>query len=204
MAGRHRPAAGPETHAYRHRRDTRREALNTVVTYARSERGWSIALGILLIIAGLLAIAVPFFAGVAASVYFGCLILFAGVAHLMYAWSQRRAGAILWQILIGIVYLAAAFYMLALPVAGVVTLTLVLAFYIAVEGVFELVVFSLLRRLPGSAWFLVDGVVSLLVASLILFHWPSSSLWAVGTLVGVSMLFSGIARITVPVRLQAI
>jgi uncharacterized membrane protein HdeD (DUF308 family) len=70
--------------------------------------------------------------------------------------------------------------------------------------VFELVVFSLLRRLPGSAWFLVDGVVSLLVASLILFHWPSSSLWVVGTLVGVSMLFSGIARITLPVHLQVI
>lgn len=129
--------------------------MNTVVTYARSESGWSIALGTLLIIAGLLAIAVPLFAGVAASVYFGCLVLFAGVAHLVYAWSQRRAGAILWQILIGIVYLAAAFYMLALPVAGVVALTLVLAFYIAVEGVFELVVFSLLRRLPdqhGSWW----------------------------------------------------
>lgn len=56
--------------------------------------------------------------------------------------------------------MAAAFYMLALPVAGVVALTLVLAFYIAIEGVFELVVFSLLRRLPGSAWFLVNGVVS--------------------------------------------
>jgi uncharacterized membrane protein HdeD (DUF308 family) len=178
--------------------------LNTVLTYARSERGFSIAFGILLIIAGLLAIAVPFFAGVAASVYFGCVVLFAGVAHLVYAWSQRRVGAILWQILIGIVYMAAAFCMLALPVAGVVTLTLVLAFYIAIEGVFELVVFSLLRRLPGSAWFLVDGVVSLLVASLILFHWPSSSLWAVGTLVGVSMLFSGIARVTLPVRLQVI
>lgn len=178
--------------------------MNTVVRHARSERGWSIALGVLLIIAGFLAIAVPFFAGVAASVYFGCLVLIAGVAHLVYAWSQRRAGAILWQVLIGIAYLAAAFYMLALPVAGVVALTLVLAFYIAAEGVFELVVFSLLRRIPGSAWFLVGGVVSLLVASLILFHWPSSSLWAVGTLVGVSMLFSGIARITVPLRLQAI
>jgi uncharacterized membrane protein HdeD (DUF308 family) len=180
------------------------EALKTVVAYVRSERGWSIALGILLILAGLVAIAVPFFAGVAASVYFGCLVLFAGVAHLVYAWSQRKAGAILWQILIGVVYLVAAFYILVLPLAGVVALTLVLAFYIAIEGVFELVVFSLLRRLHGSAWFLVDGVVSLLVASLILFHWPSNSLWAVGTLVGVSMLFSGIARITVPVRLQAI
>lgn len=57
-----------------------------------------------------------------------------GVAHLVYAWSQRGAGAILWQILIGIVYVVAALYMLVLPVAGVVALTLVLAFYIAAEG----------------------------------------------------------------------
>ena len=117
-------------------------------------------------IAGLLAIAVPFFAGVAASVYFGCLVLFAGVAHLVYAWSQRKAGAILWQILIGIVYLAAAFYMLALPVAGVVALTLVLAFYIAIEGVFELVVFSLLRKLPGSAPAIAWASLFLCLASL--------------------------------------
>ena len=59
------------------------------------------------------------------------LVLFAGVAHLVYAWSERGAGAIIWQILIGIVYVIAALYMLVLPVAGVVALTLVLTFYIA-------------------------------------------------------------------------
>jgi uncharacterized membrane protein HdeD (DUF308 family) len=56
--------------------------------------------------------------------------------------------------------------------------------------------FAFLRRLPGSVWFLVDGVISLLLAGLIFFHWPSSSFWAVGTLVGISLLFSGIARLT--------
>ena len=66
--------------------------------------GWSIALGILLLIAGLLSIAAPVFAGVAASVFFGWLILLGGVAHLVYAWSQRGGGAVIWQILIGIVY----------------------------------------------------------------------------------------------------
>jgi uncharacterized membrane protein HdeD (DUF308 family) len=77
--------------------------------------------------------------------------------------------------------------------AEVVALTLVLAFYIAVEGVFELIVFSLLRRLPGAVWFLIDGLVSLLLAGLIFFHWPSSSLWAIGTLVGISLPLSGVA-----------
>jgi uncharacterized membrane protein HdeD (DUF308 family) len=159
-------------------------------------------MGVLLLVAGMLAIAVPFFAGIAASVFFGWLLLFSGVAHLVYAWSERGAGAVVWQILIGCAYLLAALYMLVMPIAGVLALTLVLAFYITFEGVFELAMFSLLRRLHGSVWFLVDGLVSLVLAGLIFFHWPSSSLWAVGTLVGISLLFSGIARITWPMRVR--
>jgi len=167
---------------------------------ASPSRGWSIFLGILLVVAGMFSIAAPFFAGIAASIFFGWLILIAGVAHLVYAWSERGAGAVLWQILIGMVYLVAAFYMLVRPVSGVVALTLVLGVYIALEGVFELALFSLVRKQPGSIWFLIDGLVSLLLAGLIFFHWPSSSVWAVGTLVGVSLLFSGIARLTFPMR----
>jgi uncharacterized membrane protein HdeD (DUF308 family) len=174
------------------------------VSSSTHSRGWSISLGILLVLAGLLSIAVPMFGGIAASVFFGWLILLAGVAHLVYAWSERSAGAVTWQILIGIVYVIAALYMLVLPVAGVVALTLVLSIYIALEGIFELVVFSFLRRLAGSVWFLVDGLISLLLAALILFHWPASSFWAVGTLVGISLLLSGIARLSLPMRARAL
>ena len=173
------------------------------VTTNKRSTFWSVAVGILLLVAGLLAIALPPIAGIAASVFFGWLLLFAGVAHLVYAWSERGAGAVLWQVLIGVVYVIAALYMLVLPVAGLVTLTLVLAYYIVVSGIFELVVFTRLRRLRGSAWYLVDGLVSLLLAGLIFFHWPLSSLWFVGTLVGISLLLSGIARITLPLSLRA-
>jgi uncharacterized membrane protein HdeD (DUF308 family) len=113
-------------------------------------------------------------------------------------------GAVLWQILIGLAYLIAALYMLALPVAGVVTLTLVLAFYILTAGIFELAVFFRLRELPGAIGFLVDGLTPFLLADLILFHWQSSSLWAVATLVGISRLFSGMARITLPLSLRMV
>jgi uncharacterized membrane protein HdeD (DUF308 family) len=164
---------------------------------------WSIFLGVLLLVAGLLAIALPPIAGIAASVFFGWLLLFAGAAHLVYAWSERGAGAVLWQVLIGVVYVLAALYILVFPVAGLVTLTLVFAYYIVVSGIFELVVFARLRRLRGSVWFLVDGLVSLVLAGLIFFHWPLSSLWFIGTLVGISLLFSGIARITLPLSVRA-
>ncbi|MGA8532375.1 MAG: DUF308 domain-containing protein [Acidobacteriaceae bacterium] len=175
------------------------------MTAPSPSRKWSIFLGILLIIAGLLAVTAPWFAGIAASIFFGWLILFGGIAHLVYAWSERHTGAILWQILIGVVYILAALWMLMMPIAGVVALTLVLAVYIAFEGIFELALFfSLFRHRPGSAWFLIDGLVSLLLAALIFFHWPASSLWAVGTLVGISLLFSGIARFTFPMRPGAV
>jgi uncharacterized membrane protein HdeD (DUF308 family) len=171
-----------------------------LTTFSRSTF-WSMFVGALLLLAGLMAIVLPPIAGIAASIFFGWLLLVGGVAHLVYAWSERRTGAVLWQILIGVVYVIAALYMLVLPVAGLVTLTLVLAFYIVVSGIFELAVFARLRRLRGAVWFLVDGLVSLLLAGLIFFHWPWSSLWFVGTLVGISLLLSGIARITVPLSL---
>ena len=173
------------------------ETLNSL-TMQKHSTAWSITAGILLIVIGLAAIAVPFLAGVAASLLFGWLLVIAGIAHLVYAWSERRAGAVLWQILIGAVYLIAALYMLVFPIAGVATLTLVVAFYIVAEGAFEVAVFVRLRRLHGAGWFLLNGLVSLLLGGLILLYWPFSSLWAVGTLMGISLLLGGIARITLP------
>ena len=164
----------------------------------RSENGWSIFIGIILILAGFAAILVPFAAGLAGTIVFGCLVLISGVAHWVYAWFERKAAGVLWQILIGLVYIVAGITMLLLPVNAVFALTLVLACYIAVEGVLELVFFFRLRLLRGSAWFLVDGIVSLLLSILIFVGWPSSSLWALGLLVGVSLLFSGVARLTLP------
>ena len=162
--------------------------------------GWSIALGVVLILAGLLAIAAPFLAGIAVSIFFGWLIAVAGIAHLIYAWAERGAGSVIWQILIGVVYLVAAFYLLVHPVSGILAITLILAVYIAIEGIFELLIYSRWRRLPGAGWFLFDGLISLLLGALIFFHWPASSAWAVGTLVGISLVMSGIARFAMPLR----
>ncbi len=163
-------------------------------------RGWSVFLGILLLIAGVLSLTLPHVAGLAAGLFFGWLVLCAGVAHLIYAWSEHGAGHIVWQILIGVVYVLAALYMLFYPFAGMAALALVLGFYIAVAGILDIIEFTALRPLYGAGWFLVDGIVSLILAGLIFLHWPSRSFWVVGMLVGVSLLFSGIARLTLPIQ----
>jgi uncharacterized membrane protein HdeD (DUF308 family) len=81
-------------------------------------------------------------------------------------------------------------------VAGLASLTLVLALYLFAEGVLELIMGFRLRPMPGSGWLLFDGIVTLVLGILIWRSWPSSTEWVIGTLVGISMLFSGTARLS--------
>jgi uncharacterized membrane protein HdeD (DUF308 family) len=148
-----------------------------------------------MILAGILAIAMPPAAGLAVNIVVAWLLLFSGAMHFVYAWHTRTAGAAVWEVLLGLVYGVIGIYLLAQPLAGLVTLTLALAIYLVLEAVLEFTVWSYLRRLPGAGWLLFDGVVTFVLAAMIFRTWPASSEWAIGTLVGVSMLFSGATRL---------
>ncbi|HEY3990404.1 MAG TPA: DUF308 domain-containing protein [Acidobacteriaceae bacterium] len=161
-----------------------------------SSGGLSIVIAILLILAGLAAIALPLIAGIAVSIAVAWLLLIAGVIHLFFGWHTRSAGAVIWKILVGLAYLVAAFYIFDHPGRGLLTLTLVLAFYLFFEGIFEAIIYAQLRRFPGSGWFLFDAIVTIVLGIMILMSWPVSSVWAVGTLIGISILFSGITRLS--------
>jgi uncharacterized membrane protein HdeD (DUF308 family) len=78
---------------------------------------------------------------------------------------------------------------------GVASLTLVLASLFLVEGVLNIALFFKVRAVRGSSWFLIDGIITLLLGLMIYMQWPSSSAWAIGTLVGVSMIISGVTRV---------
>jgi uncharacterized membrane protein HdeD (DUF308 family) len=171
-------------------------ATSLPVQHTHRSGGLAILVGILLILAGLFAISLPFYAGIAASIVLGWLLLIAGIIHLFFGWHTRSAGAVVWKILVGLAYLFAAFYILDHPGRGLLTLTLILAFYLFFEGIFEAVIYAHLRRLPGSGWFLFDAIITIVLGIMILMSWPVSSVWAVGTLVGISILFSGITRLS--------
>jgi uncharacterized membrane protein HdeD (DUF308 family) len=172
--------------------------MNTFASTSLSpeRRHWSSTLGIVLIVAGILAIILPVIAGVAITALLGWVLLFAGVAHLVYAWGARAAGSGLWQGVIGLVYLVVALYLIFHPARALVTLTLFLAIYFVVEGIFALVLFFRLRRTHRAGWFLWDGLITLFLGILIWAHWPLSSAWAIGTIVGISLLMSGVARLS--------
>ena len=124
------------------------------------------------------------------------LLMFSGAAHLVFAWHTRTAGGMVWELLLGILYILVGGYALLNPVAGLASLTLVLAIYLFMEAVLELILSFRLRPLAGSNWLLIDGIVTLILAVLIWRSWPSSSEWVIGSLVGISMLFSGAARLS--------
>jgi uncharacterized membrane protein HdeD (DUF308 family) len=139
---------------------------------------------------------VPAVAGIAVLAVVAWLLMFSGAAHLVFAWHTRTAGGLIFELLVGMLYLFVGMYALLHPVAGLASLTLVLAIYLFMEGVLELTLAFRLRPMPRSNWLLFDGIVTLILAILIWRSWPSSTKWVIGTLVGISMLFSGAARLS--------
>jgi uncharacterized membrane protein HdeD (DUF308 family) len=169
--------------------------VSTVATDVKHLTGWSILLSVFMILAGFLAIGLPLAAGLAVNLVVAWLLVFSGVAHLVFAWHLREIGGVLWQVLLGILYIGIGVYLLAHPVAGLLTLTLALAIYLFVEGLLELILSMQIRPRHGWGWLLVDGIVTLILAVLIWRTLPGSTEWVIGTLVGISMIFSGTTRL---------
>ena len=151
--------------------------------------------GISLIILGILAVGSPMIAAVAVNVVISWLIVLAGVVHLAVAFHRREVGSVIWRALIGLAYIFFGGYLIAHPVIGVASLTLVLASLFLVEGIFDIAVYFQARAIHGSGWMLIDGIITLLLGLMIYMQWPSSSAWAIGTLVGVSLIISGVTRL---------
>jgi uncharacterized membrane protein HdeD (DUF308 family) len=158
---------------------------------------WSITLSVLLILAGLLAIVMPPVAGFAVTIFVGWLLVFSGVMHFVYAWHTRGTGAIIWEILLGIAYGVVGGYMLYHPLLGMASITLALAAYLFAECILEFILGFALRGRSATAWLFLDGIITLILAVMIFFTWPSSTGWVLGTLVGISMLFSGFTRLMI-------
>ena len=170
----------------------------------RQASTWSILWGVLLIITGMLAIGSPYVAAIAVNVAIAWLIVLAGVVHLILAFHAYRAGSVLWKLLVGLAYIGFGVYLIMHPAIGVASLTLVLASLFLVEGVLNIVLFFQMRSVGGSGWMLVDGIVTLALGLMIYLQWPTSSGWAIGTLVGVSMIISGVARVMLSLTVRKV
>ena len=156
---------------------------------------WSIVLAVILIVFGFLAIAAPLFASVGVALAFAWLLMLNGITQLIYAFRSKGVGRIIWKVLVACFYVVAGGWLLTHPLLGLAGLTLVLTVFFFAEGITDVVVYFFSRRIDGAGWMLLDGIITILLAVMIWRHWPSSSAWALGTLVGVSMLMTGTTRL---------
>lgn len=161
----------------------------------RKTRVWFMVMAVVFILLGVFAIVEPGVAGLAVAMLVGWVLMFGGVAHLVAAFSGGGAGRVIWQTLIGFAYIVGGIYFATHPFLALGSLTLILAGVLFMEAVFEAIAYFRMRRAHGAGWLLVDALFALLLSGLIWTGWPSSSIWAIGTLVGVKLLITGVSRL---------
>lgn len=163
---------------------------------------WSIVTGVITALLGLFLITFPLLAAAITTLVFGSILICVGIAQLIFAFHSHSVGKFLLQAISSVLYLVAGIALAFFPLAGVVALTvLVGALLLIYAGTVTVTAFQL-RPFDGWGWFLMDGIASFLMGALILGGWPSSSVWAIGTLVGVSVLMGGISRIMIATRMR--
>ena len=161
----------------------------------RVHSGLFLAQGVVMTLLGVVAVIWPQISSVAVDFYVGWLLLLSGVVALATMFFAPNAAGFFWSLLTGALSLFAGVLLLWHPVEGVVSLTLVLVAFFIAEGVFQIgAAFAYRTALPESwAWMLVSGVADLVLAILIVSGWPGSASWALGLIVGVNLITSGVA-----------
>jgi uncharacterized membrane protein HdeD (DUF308 family) len=159
--------------------------------------GLFLAEGIILVILGLAAIVLPPLATLAVTIVIGWIFLVSGILGLITTFMARQAPGFWWALVSAIIGIAAGVLLLAWPLSGVLSLTLVLIAFFIVEGVAS-ILYAIEHRaqLTGRwGWMLVSGIVDLILAAIIFTGLPGTAEWALGLLVGINMLFGGSALI---------
>ena len=152
--------------------------------------GWYLALGIVLIVLGTIAIGSTLVMTIASVYFFGWLLIIGGVMEAIHAfWHKRWAGFFL-DLLTGILYVIAGWMMVTNPAESALLLTLIIAMFLVFEGLFRIVV-AITARFPHWGWVLFNGVISLVLGISIWQRWPYSGLWVIGLFVGIEMLLNG-------------
>lgn len=153
--------------------------------------------GTIIAILGVLAMLTPFATGVALSILLGALFVVGALVHVAHAFSAQGWTGAVWEGILALVYGLAGIALLANPVVGLATLTVLLIAYFVASGAVEIVMGLRLRDQPRWLWLLVSGSLSLVLAVLLWLGFPSTAAWAVGFLVGLNLLSTGLTMIGV-------
>lgn len=158
--------------------------------------GWLLALGVVEIIAGCIAIAVPVIASLAAVAIFGAVLWVTAILQLVHAFQVRAWPRSAWYGLSGLFYAVAGLLVVAYPLGGALTLAVLIGVLLIAEGTLRVAFGMSARPVIGWGWLVAGGIGSLFVGVILLLGWPATALWATGLLLGINLIFTGSTRIT--------
>jgi uncharacterized membrane protein HdeD (DUF308 family) len=173
----------------------------TRVSEIKSNAGWSVFAGVLIIALGVFLLVYPYLTAAATVLMLGIILLAVAIVELFLAFRFKSAGDFFLKLISAIVYGVTGFLLVAYPITGVTVLTLFVGSMLLVQGVL-LAVFGFTAQKGNRGWLFLDAAVTLLLSFMILARWPSSSVWAIGTLVGVAVIMRGATRIGVSLGIR--
>jgi uncharacterized membrane protein HdeD (DUF308 family) len=168
----------------------------------RAKWGWIAALGVVYIVAGVIALGSMLMATVATVYIVGIMMLISGVAEVINAFQVKTWRKFLFWVLLGVLYVIAGFVTFENPLLAAAILTLMLGCALIISGVMRIILgFSMKQGMPW-VWVVFSGVVTLLLGLIILGHWPVSSLYFLGLLLGIDLVFAGASWVGVGLGLK--
>ncbi|MDB6083020.1 MAG: hypothetical protein JWN43_901 [Gammaproteobacteria bacterium] len=165
--------------------------------------GWLLVLGIVQMIAGTIAIAIPVVASLAAAAIFGAVLIVAGIFQMIHAFRVRAWPRSMWYGLGGVLYTIAGLLVAIYPVGGVLTLAVMIGVLLIADGVLRVVFAMTVRPITGWGWLVAGGIGSIVVGLTLLLGWPASALWVVGLLLGVNLIFTGAMHVSLALSSRA-
>lgn len=168
----------------------------------RRNRGWVLTAGCISILLGLIAIVYAFAATVVSVIFLGALLIVGGVIEAIYALRHHHHGVhLLVYMLEALFALAAGMLLLRSPERGAIVITLLLAVYFVIAGIFR-IVSSLALQFPNWGWTVFNGIITLALGVIVWGGWPVTGLWVLGLFIGINLLVTGWARVMLALALR--
>ena len=157
----------------------------------RAKWGWIVALGVLYVVAGFIALGSVVMATVATVFVVGVMMLIAGVVEVISAFQMQSWGKFLLWVVLGALYIVAGFATFENPLLAAALLTLLLGASLVASGIMRIVLAFGMKGESAWVWVLGSGVITTLLGAMIVIHWPVSSLCILGLFLGIDLIFAG-------------
>jgi uncharacterized membrane protein HdeD (DUF308 family) len=159
--------------------------------------GWLLALGVVQIIAGTIAIAVPVIASLVAVAMFGAVLMVVAIFQLIHAFKAGTWRRSIWYAISGLLYAIAGIFVIAYPLGGAMTLAVLIAILFIADGAVRLAFAMSANAAVGRGWLIASAVCAILVGVFLLIGWPFTAIWFIGLLLGINVIFTGAMNIMI-------